>query len=78
MSATRESRFDDPEQRIADLERQLAGCRAERDEALARETATAEVGGHQFLARRPRAGVRRDAGKGDAAVRGQLRRHSHL
>ena len=30
--------------------------------------------GHQFLARRSRAGVRRDAGKGDAAVRGGLRR----
>ena len=28
------------------------------------------VAGHQFLARRPRAGVRRDAGEGDAAVRG--------
>ena len=31
------------------------------------------VAGHQFLARRPRAGVRRDAGKGDAAVRGGVR-----
>src|SRR5436309_527329 len=33
----------DPLQTIADLRRQLAQCRAERAEALARETATAEV-----------------------------------
>src|SRR6185295_2084215 len=32
-----------PEQLIADLQRQLAERTAERDEALARETATAEV-----------------------------------
>ena len=31
------------------------------------------LAGHQFLARRPRAGVRRDAGKGDAALRGGVR-----
>ena len=31
------------------------------------------AGGHQLLARRPRAGVRRDARKGDAAVRGSVR-----
>ena len=43
MSATRHSALTNPEQRIADLERQLAECRAERDEALQRETATAEV-----------------------------------
>ena len=57
MSATPDSTFTSPEQRIADLERQLAECRAgrdeaqqqvadrtsERDEALQRETATAEV-----------------------------------
>ena len=43
MSATPDSTLADPDQRIADLERQLAECRAERDEALAQQTATAEV-----------------------------------
>src|SRR6516164_8331339 len=57
MSATPDSTLADPEQRIADLQRQLAECKAERDkaqqnlnetkterdEALARETALAEV-----------------------------------
>ena len=43
MSATRDSTLANPEQRIADLERQLAECRAERGQAFARETATAEV-----------------------------------
>ena len=43
MSATRDGTLANPEQRIADLERQLAECRAERGEAFARETATAEV-----------------------------------
>src|SRR5215472_13063761 len=57
MSATPESTLADPEQRIADLQRQLAECKAERDkaqqnlnetkterdEALARDTALAEV-----------------------------------
>src|SRR5215208_1319659 len=43
MSATPDSTVVDPEQRIADLERQLAASNAERDEALARETAISEV-----------------------------------
>ena len=43
MSATPDSTLADPEQLIADLQRQFAECRAERDEALQRETATAEV-----------------------------------
>src|SRR6516164_11349676 len=57
MSATPDSMFANPEQLIADLQRQLVECRAEldkaqrnlnettteRDEALARETALAEV-----------------------------------
>ena len=43
MSATPDSTLANPDQRIADLERQLAECKAERDEALQRETATAEV-----------------------------------
>jgi GAF domain-containing protein len=43
MSATPDSTLANPEQRIADLERQLAECKAERDEALEQQTATAEV-----------------------------------
>ena len=43
MSATHDSTLAKPEQLIADLQRQLAECKAERDEALQRETATAEV-----------------------------------
>jgi len=43
MSATPNSTLADSEQLIADLQRQLAECRAERDEALQRETATAEI-----------------------------------
>jgi len=43
MSATPDNTLTDPEQLIADLHRQLTQCRAERDEALQRETATAEV-----------------------------------
>jgi two-component system, NtrC family, sensor kinase len=43
MSATPDSTLADSEQLIANLHRQLAECRAERDEALQRETATTEV-----------------------------------
>src|SRR5215813_2710297 len=43
MSATPDSTFTDLEQRIADLERQLAERTAERDDALGRETATGEM-----------------------------------
>ena len=43
MSAIPDSTLADCEQLVADLRRQLAECRAERDEALQRETATAEV-----------------------------------
>jgi GAF domain-containing protein len=43
MSATPDSALANPELLIADLQGQLAQCRAERDEALQRETATAEV-----------------------------------
>jgi len=50
MSPTPDSTFTNPEQRIADLQRQLAErevelaeCKAERDEALEQQTATAEV-----------------------------------
>ncbi len=43
MSATPDNTLADPEQLIADLQRQLSECKAERDEALQREMATAEV-----------------------------------
>jgi two-component system, NtrC family, sensor kinase len=43
MNATPDNTSADPEQLIADLQRQLAECKAERDEALQRETAVAEV-----------------------------------
>jgi len=43
MSSTSGSTSADLRQLIADLERQLAECKAARDEALQRETATAEV-----------------------------------
>src|SRR4051794_11921694 len=44
MSAMPDSISADPKDRlIADLQRQLAECRAERDEALEQQTATAEV-----------------------------------
>jgi GAF domain-containing protein len=43
MNATPDSTLANPEQLIADLQRQLAECKAERDEALEQQTATAEV-----------------------------------
>jgi len=43
MSATPDSTLANPEQLLADLRRQLAECKAERDEALEQQTATAEV-----------------------------------
>jgi GAF domain-containing protein len=43
MSPTPNSKLADPQQTIAELSRQLAERTAERDEALAREIATAEV-----------------------------------
>ena len=43
MSATPASTLTDSEQLIADLQRQLAECRAGRDEALEYQTATSDV-----------------------------------
>jgi GAF domain-containing protein len=43
MSATPDSTLANPEQLIADLQRQLVECKAERDEALEQQTATAGV-----------------------------------
>jgi transcriptional regulator with GAF, ATPase, and Fis domain len=43
VSPTPDSTLADPQQIIADLRRELAECRAERDEALAQQTTTAEV-----------------------------------
>jgi len=43
MSATPDSTLANSEQLIADLQRQLAECRAERDEALEYQTATSDV-----------------------------------
>src|SRR6516164_3006124 len=43
MSANPDSTLADCEQLVADLQRQLAECRAERDEALEYQTATSEV-----------------------------------
>jgi hypothetical protein len=43
LSTTPDNRLADPEQLIADLQRQLSECKAERDGALQRETAIAEV-----------------------------------
>ena len=43
MNATPDSTLAHSEQLIADLQRQLAECRAERDETLEYQTATSEV-----------------------------------
>ena len=43
MSATPDSTLGDSSRTIADLRRELAECKADRDAALARESATAEV-----------------------------------
>src|SRR5262249_19746898 len=43
MSATPDSNVANPEQFIADLQRQLAECKAERDEALEQQQAIAEI-----------------------------------
>jgi hypothetical protein len=43
MSATPDNTLANSEQLMADLQRQLAECKAERDEALEQQTATAEV-----------------------------------
>ena len=43
MSAIPDSTLADSGQLIADLQRQLAECRAERDEALEYQTATSDV-----------------------------------
>ena len=43
MNATPDSTFTNPEQFIADLQRQLVECEAERDEALRQQTAMGEV-----------------------------------
>ena len=43
MSAAPDSTFVNPEEFTTDLQRQLAECRAERDAAQERETASVEV-----------------------------------
>ena len=43
MSATTDITLANPDQFIADLQRQLAECKVERDEALEQQTATTEV-----------------------------------
>jgi hypothetical protein len=43
MNATPDSTLADSAQLIADLQRQLAKCRAERDEAFEYQTATSDV-----------------------------------
>ena len=61
---------DDPQQIIADLQREVARYKAERDEALGKTDRDRRgAAGHQFLAGRSRACFRCDARKGDATVR---------
>ena len=69
MSATPDSALDDPQQIIADLPaRELAEQqRRARRGAGAASRDRRGLAGHQFLARRPRAGVRRDPRKGARA-----------
>src|ERR1041384_969427 len=59
-----DDRADKLEREVADLRRRFA----EREAELA-DRHRRGVAGNQFLARRSRASVRRDAGKGDAVVR---------
>ena len=81
MSATPDSTLVNPEQLVADLQRQLAECRAElyqrtaeRDEALEQQTATAEVlQVIQRVAGQPISGVRCAARQCNAPVRGRIR-----
>jgi hypothetical protein len=54
LSTTPNNRLADPEQLIADLQRQLSECKAERDEAL-RETATSEI--LRLISRSPEPGA---------------------
>ena len=73
MSVTSERTLADPEQVIADLQRQPAECEAERDGApQSGDRDRGGVAGHQFLFRRPRAGIH-DA---PAAQRAWLQRNA--
>src|ERR1700737_4783388 len=67
MSATRDSMLADPEQLIADLRRQLAECKTERDEALQRETATKPTGANEGFGF-----VELSDGSGDAFLHGSV------
>jgi len=73
MCPTPDSTLADPHQINADLQRQLVECRAERDEALARETAMAEVlqviNSQRGVARDPRAARRFHPGANDTGER---------
>ena len=71
MSEALDDARADPGRIIADLRGQLAVRTAERDQARAERDAAVEqqtdrrgLAGHQLLARRPRAGIRRDIGQG--------------